>query len=179
MSNSLSVVDTEPFKEMEEVAKHMLKGNSEFTTARRTGMKVVEVRALWAQYKERINADSLATDAARDHLNLMVKQYDDLIARANENLEELGELVYDEKISAQINATIKIIGDLQAKRVDTLQRAGLLDAHDLGDELAEREEREAQLLHILRNDLCEHCKVVVRDRLTALNDVVEGTVVDE
>lgn len=177
--SDLSVVETDPFKEMEKVASMMLKGHSEYTTARRLNMKAVEVRALWSQYKERLTNDSMATDVARDHLNLMVKQYDSLIAKANQNLEDLESLTYDEKISAQINATIKTIGDLQAKRVDTLQKAGLLDAGELGEELAQREEREQQLLNILRNDLCADCKVVVRDKLTAMSSVVEGTVVND
>lgn len=175
---SLSVIESDPFKEMERVASHMMKGHSEFKTARDLDMKVVEVRALWQQYKDRLENDGMARDAARDHLNLMVKQYDDLIARLHENLEDLSTLDYDEKISAQINATTKNIGDMQAKRVDLLQKAGLLDAHDLGDELAEREEREALILDILRNDLCHSCQVAVRDKLTRLTGTVQGTVVE-
>lgn len=175
---SISVTESDPFKEMEEVASHMMKGASEYQAARRTGLKVVEVRALWNEYKERLNHDTLARDAARDYMNMMVRQYDELIQKAHSNLDELGTLVYDEKVSAQINATIKNIGDLQAKRVDTLQKAGLLDAHDLGDELAEREEREEMILKILREDLCDHCKIVVRDRISQLTGNVEGTVVD-
>lgn len=156
----------------------MMKGLSEFQTARKVGLKVVEVRALWQQYKERLEADTFARDAARDHLNLMVKQYDELIARLHQNLDDLSVLEYDEKISAQINTTTKNIGEMQAKRVDLLQKAGLLDAHDLGDELAEREEREAMILDILRNDLCTECQIHVRDKLTRLSGNVEGTVVD-
>lgn len=176
---TLSVTETEPFKEMEDVAGLMLKGTSEHTTARRLGLKVVEVRALWAEYKERVNNDSLARDAARDHLNLMVKQYDELVYKANENLENLENMPFDEKISAQINTTIKTIGELQAKRVDALQKAGLLDAHDLGDELAEREEREELILSMLRDDLCPSCQVVIRDKMSKLTGQVQGTVVED
>lgn len=175
--SEVAVVESDPFKEMEEVASHMMKGLSEYQTARRVGMKVVEVRALWEQYKDRLNNDSLARDAARDHLNLMVRQYDDLISKANENFESLSHLDYDEKVSAQINATIKTIGDLQAKRVDALQKAGLLDAHDLGDELAEREEREAMLIDILRNHLCDECRVTVARKLQEVTNTVEATAV--
>lgn len=156
----------------------MLKGTSEYTVARRLGLKVVEVKSLWSEYKERINSDSLARDAARDHLNLMVKQYDELIYKANENLDNLENMPFDEKISGQINTTIKTIGELQSKRVDALQKAGLLDAHDLGDELAEREEREEMIIGILKDDLCSPCKIVVRDKISKLTGQVQGTVVD-
>lgn len=176
---TLSVVEDDPFKDMEEVARLMMRGLSEYQVARRTEFKVVEVKALWSQYKERLQNDPLATDAARDHLNLMVKQYDELIAKLHDNLEDLAQLDYDEKISAQINTTTKNIGDLQAKRVDLLQKAGLLDAHDLGDELAEREEREAKIIKILQHDLCNSCQVHVRDKITELTGTVEGTVVED
>ena len=162
---------------MEEVAKEMMRGASEFQAARRLNMKVVEVRALWQNYIDRLNNDVMARDAARDHLNLMVKQYDELIARLHQNLDDLGQLSYDEKVSAQINTTTKNIGELQAKRVDALQKAGLLDAHDLGDELAEREEREALLINILRNDLCDECRAVVARKLQEVTNTVEATVV--
>lgn len=175
--SELSVVETDPFKEMEEVAKHMMKGHSEYKTARDLGLKVVEVKSLWEQYRERLNNDTLARDAARDYMNMMVKQYDNLIAKAHANLEELENLEYDEKISAQVNTTIKTIGDLQAKRVDTLQKAGLLDANDLGDELAEREERETMLINILRNDLCDDCRPAVARKLQEVTNTVEATVI--
>ncbi len=162
---------------MEEVAKHMMRGESEYQAARRLNMKVVEVRSLWQNYKDRLNNDALARDAARDSLNVMVKQYDDLIKVLHDNLYGLNDLDYKDKISSQIVATTKAIGDLQAKRVDLLQKAGLLDAHDLGDELAEREEREALLINILRNDLCDDCRSVVARKLQEVTNTVEATVV--
>lgn len=175
--STLSVIETDPFKEMEAVAKEMMKGHSEYATARRLKLKVIEVRSLWDQFKERLNNDSAARDAARDYLNLMVKQFDDLIQESHVNLENLKLLPFDEKVSSQIVATIKTIGDLQAKRVDLLQKAGLLDANDLGDELAEREEREALLINILRNDLCPECRKAVARKLQEVTNTVEVTVV--
>lgn len=175
---SLTVIEDDPFKDMEEVAKLMMKGYSEYQVARRTEFKVVEVKALWAQYRERLAADPLARDAARDHLNMMVRQFDELIKGLHENLDNLETLDYDEKVSAQINTTTKNIGELQAKRVDLLQKAGLLEAGELGDELAEREEREAMIIKILQHDLCANCQDHVRDKLTALTGEVQGTVVE-
>lgn len=183
----LSVVGGDPFKEMERVASHMLKGHSEFKTARDLGLKVVEVRALWDAYKERLENDSFSRDAARDHLNLMIVQYDELIAGLHQNLKDLDSLVYDEKISAQRNTTVRNIADMQAKRVDLLQKAGLLDAGDLGDELAEREKQEAALVDILRNDLCPECQARVAHKLQKItkraeavqvfdDDIVDGDV---
>lgn len=175
--SELSVTGGDPFKEMERVASHMLKGHSEFKTARDLGLKVVEVRGLWNSYKERLDNDTLSRDAARDHLNLMIVQYDELIVSLHQNLKDLDALEYDEKISAQRNATVKNIADMQAKRVDLLQKAGLLDAGELGDELAEREKQEQILVDILRNDLCDDCRAVVAVKLQGVTKNVEATAV--
>lgn len=177
--SELSVIESDPFKEMERVASHMLKGHSEFKTARDLGLKVVEVRSLWNAYKERLENDSFSRDAARDHLNLMIVQYDELIAGLHQNLKDLDSLEYDEKISAQRNTTVRNIADMQAKRVDLLQKAGLLDASDLGDELAEREKQEAILVDILQNDLCNDCRAVVAVKLQQVTKQVEVTQVFE
>jgi len=180
--SELSVYGGDAFQQMEDVAKHMLKGHSEFKTARDLGLKVVEVRSLWDNYKDRLNNDSFARDAAQDHLNMMVKQYDELIARLHQNLEDLEELNNDEKRSGQIVSTAKAIAEMQGKRVDLLQKAGMLDAHDLGDELAEREKQEAYLLEILRNDLCPECQSLVAvklQKMTGEAEVIESFEVDD
>lgn len=173
--SELSVYDGDAFKQMEEVAKHMLKGHSEFKTARDLGIKVVEVKALWVSYKERLDQDLYARDAARDHLNLMIVQYDELITALHDNYKDLESMAFDEKVSAQRNTTARNIADMQAKRVDLLQKAGLLDQGDLGDELAEREKQEQYLIDILRNDLCPECQSVVAVKLQKITGQVEAT----
>jgi hypothetical protein len=140
-------------------------------------MKVVEVRNHWNIWRDLVAADHDGRDIAKDHLNRMVKHYDDLIQKSHQNLEDLESLEYDEKVSAQVNATLRNIADYEAKRLDALQKAGLLDASDLGDELAEREEREEIIINILRDDLCPDCKMVVARKLQKLTNKVEETVV--
>jgi hypothetical protein len=177
--SELSVYEGESFKQVERVANHMLKGHSEFKTARDLGMKVVEVRALWDQYKDLLEHDTFARDAARDYLNLMVVQYDELIAGLHQNMADLDTLEYDVQTSNQRVATAKAIADMQAKRVDAMQKAGLLDQGDLGDELAEREKQEAALIDILRNDLCEECQAKVAHKLQKITGQVEAVQIHE
>lgn len=171
--SELSVVDSDPFKEMEEVAKSMLKGHTEYKTARDLGLKVVEVRALWIAYKDRLSNDSLARDAARDHLNMMVRSFDDLILKMHANLDDLDNMAFDQQTSAQKIASVKTIGELQAKRVDALQKAGLLDNAELGDELAEHERQRDILVDILKNDLCPECQARVAQKLQQVTNEVE------
>jgi hypothetical protein len=170
---SVEIYEAEPYKQMEDVAKQIMKGHSELKVARDLGLKVTEVKALWGQYKDLLH-NSLAVDAARDQLNVMVEQYNDLTAKLYRNLEDLETLNYDDKISAQVNTTTRNIGDLLAKRVDLLQKAGVLEGTDLGAELAEMEEKQAILIDILRNDLCEKCQATVARRLKEVTGQVEA-----
>ena len=170
-----AVIDTDAFEHITAVADLYVKGvTSPYTIARRLGIKAVEARAAIEQWHEIINSDAESRDMARDHLNAMVHRYDTLIAEANDNLDNLKSMTFDEKVSAQILSTMKLIGDLDKVRVDLLQKAGLLDNTDLGDELAEREEREAMILDILKNDLCSDCRHTVRDKISKLSGQVHG-----
>jgi hypothetical protein len=174
-----AIIDTDTFEFIEKVAGLYTQGvTSPHTIARRLGIKVVEARSAIEQWQEIIRHDSDAQDAARDALNVMLQRYDILLTEANQNLNDLKGLAFDEKISAQINTTIKTIADLDKTRVDLLQKAGLLDANELGDELAEREERETMILGILKNDLCHECRITVRDKISKLTGTVQGTVVE-
>lgn len=173
------VIDSNAAQIILDVAELHVKGWKPMHIAKKLGIPFAQVKSSIVQWQEILTQDLESRDAARDHLNKMVAQYDDLIKRAFDNLDNLDTMVFDEKISAQRNATLKNIADFEAKRVDALQKAGLLDAHDLGDELAEREQREEMLINILRNDLCPSCTIVVRDKITAMTGIVEGTVVDE
>lgn len=170
---SIELYESEPFQEMEKVAKQIMKGHSEYKVARDLGMKVAEVKSLWGKYREILSNSTLARDAAQDTLNIMVEQYNDLIAKLYQNLEDLEQIKYDDKTSAQINTTTKNIGDLLAKRVDLLQKAGILEGADMGAELAEMERKQEILIDILRNELCEACQAKVARRLREVTGQVE------
>lgn len=176
--SELAIVDSAAFEKIKEVADLYVDGvTSPYTIARRLNIKVVEARSAIEHWHEIIREDTESRDAAKDALHVMLQRYDNLLTEANDNLKNLKAMAFDEKVSAQINATLKNIGDLDAKRVDLLQKAGLLDANDLGDELAEREEREQILIDILRNHLCDECRVTVARRLQEVTNTVEATAV--
>lgn len=179
MSSELELVDSHRFNQMEQVASLRLTGKSETAIAKELGLQRKIVIQLWNEYKDILAQDSTARDTARDHLNQMVQHYDKLIHESYKLLSKLESLEFDEKISAQINTTLKNIAEYEKVRVDLLQKAGLLDASDLGDELADMEEKQQILIDILRNDLCPACRQTVAQRLQKVTQVVEATVVYE
>jgi len=174
---SLIPVDSDRFESMEQVANLRLTGMTDTAVAKELGLKRKVVIELWNEWKDALSKDTQARDAARDHLNQMVQHYDRLIKRYYDLLKDLQNETFGHQVAAQINSALKQIADLEAKRVDALQKAGLLDANDLGDELAEMEERQQILIDILRNDLCGNCRIVVAQRLQKVTHVVEATVV--
>ncbi len=136
---------------MDEVIALKLTGLSETVIAKQTGLQRKVVIELVNQWKDIMVNDNSARDAARDHLNQMVKHFDLLIKRYYDLLNDLKYEDFGHQVAAQINSALKQIADLEVKRVDALQRAGLLDAAELGDEMVEMEEKQAILIEILRN----------------------------
>lgn len=175
--SELATLDSDRFIKMEQVASLRLEGLSETAIGKRLEIPRKVVIELFDEWKQMVNNDTLARDAARDHLNQMVRHYDRLINESYSLLSDLKSEPFTHQIAAQINATLKNIADYESRRVDALQKAGMLDANDLGDELAEREEREAIIIDILRNELCAHCRATVAQKLQQVTKTVEATVV--
>lgn len=142
-------------------------GHSATAISKELNIKRAEVLQLQEDYRVALSQDHEARDMARDYLNLMVTQYDDLIKRLYDLLDEIDQLPWNAAAAAQKNGALKGIAELAAKRVDALQKAGLLDSAELGDELAKFEEDKELILSILK-DLCVVCQPKVANRISKL-----------
>lgn len=183
---SLATVDTEYDKTMERVIELDLHGLNPTQIARETGLqrKIVvrqleEVRVAWQN-------DAEARDLARDHLNKMVQHYNDLIRQFYDLLSEAETLQLNDRIVGQRSGILKSIADLEKQRVDLLQKAGLLESAELGDEIAQWEEEKTEVLDILRH-LCPNCRANFGKRIAELrgeniekyDDAIDVEVVSE
>lgn len=177
-AGDLAVIDSERFDLMEKVAEYKMHGETDHAISKRLNIPRKEVKELFNDYKDVIQQDVSSRDVAKDFLNQMIAHFDEIIKKSYQLYDDLNNEPFSHQISAQINAVLKNISSYEAERLKFLQSAGLLDAADLGDELAEREEKEAILLDILRNHLCVDCKQEVARRLSAVSGNVEGVVVD-
>lgn len=169
-------VETEYDKTMERIIELDLHGLNPTQIAKDTGLqrKVVvrqleEIRMAWQN-------DAEARDQARDHLNKLVRHYDILIKKFYDLLDELETLQFNDRVAGQKNANLKAIADLERQRVDVLQKAGLLESAEIGDEIAQWEDEKQNMLSILR-DLCPVCRGNVGARISRLkgDDVPEET----
>lgn len=170
---SIVPLESERFSNMERVADLTMQGENPTAIAKQLGIPRKEVMALVDDYRAALSNDTEARDMARDHLNMMGKHYDRLIKKFYELIEEINLLDFNHQVAAQKNAALKAIGELEAKRLDAFQKAGLLDSAELGDELAEAEEKQAIIIEILRHDLCPECQAKVAHKLSKLSGRVE------
>lgn len=177
---SIVSVESNRFEMMEKVAELFIQGEKATDIAKKLNIPRKQVIELENDYRAALANDNEARDLARDHLNQMVKHFDSLMKKTYDLMEELDALAFSHNVAAQKNAAIKLAADLDAKRVDALQKAGLLDSAELGDELAEAEEKQEMILDILRNDLCSECKRKVAYKLSQISgraEVIEAEVV--
>lgn len=170
---SIVPVESHRFESMEQVAEYTLMGYSATAIAKETGLKRAQVLTLQEDYRTALANDSEARDMARDHLNMMVKHYDSLIKKFYDLVDEIDTLGFSHQVAAQKNAALKAIAELEAKRLDALQKAGLLESAELGDELAEMEEKQDILIDILRSDLCPECQAKIAYKLSKVTGQAE------
>lgn len=170
MSKELSVLAE--IQQMDRFAKLWLTGERNPTTiSKELGIRRAEALALIEEYKQIIHSDPAVKARAAEALYEADKSLDLVIKRSWETVEQA-----DDAGDLRTKATIlKNIADVEGKRVDMLQKAGLYDDAALGDELAEMEEKQAILVGILKEVTvnCNHCKVEVARRLSKMSGKVE------
>lgn len=178
---SVVSVESNRFENMERVAEMTMQGLSATAISKQTGIARKEVILLQEDYRVALSNDSEARDMARDHLNMMVKHFDGLIKRFYDLVDEIDTLDFGHQVAAQKNAALKAIGELEAKRVDALQKAGLLESAELGDELAEAEEKRDILVNIIKEEVCPACRIKIGQSIARVSgqvDTVEAEVVN-
>jgi hypothetical protein len=100
---------------------------------------------------------------AREALATADQHYNRLIQKAYEvidSAESLGDL-------GEKRQSLKLILEIENKRIEMLQKAGLLENKEIAEELMESERKMEVLVKILRevSGQCDHCKVEVTKRL--------------
>ena len=77
--------------------------------------------------------------------------------------------------------TLKLIADIESKRIDMLNKAGVLEDSSMADQILENEKKQEILISILRDvtSSCEHCKWEVSKRLSQVTGQVEAVIVND
>ena len=164
------------FDRMNKVVEQLLRGNSPSQIASITGFKRSDVIGYIDEWKSVVRNDSTARERAKEAVSGADQHYAMLIKEAWKTVEDA-----DQQGQLNVKSTaLKLIADIESKRIGMLQQVGLLDNAELATQLAETERKQDILIKILKEvtATCSHCKLEVARRLSQITGVVEPVVIN-
>jgi ferredoxin len=149
--------------EVNRVASEYVKGSTEIQISKSLDMPRTRVVKLLDEWRGMIANNDAIRARAREALATADQHYNRLIQKAYEVIDaadsqsDLGEK----------SKAIKLILDIENKRIEMLQKAGLLENKEIAEELMAMENKQEILVKILRevSGKCDTCKVEVTKRL--------------
>ena len=159
--------------EVNNVVTEYLKGSDPTKISKELNIPRTRVVAHLDEWKESASNNSAIRARAKDALAGADAHYSKLISRSYEVIDEAS---MTNNLSAK-TAAIKLVMDIESKRIDMLQKAGLLENKELAEEMVEIERRQEVLVGILRDIASEHPEVrdIIMQRLSAI--AKEGEVI--
>lgn len=164
--------------ELNTVVGEYLKGSDPTQISKELSMSRQRVVALISEWKT-MAADNAAIRArAKEALAAADAHFAKLISKAY-------EVIDDATTTANLNAktsAIKLVLDIESRRIDMLQKAGLLENKELAEEMIEIERRQDILVNILRDIASEYPEIrdeIMRRLSQASKDREVYTVVND
>ncbi len=159
--------------EINKVVEEYLKGNDPTAISKQLELPRTRVVAHLNEWRVMASANDAIRARAKEALVGADTHYTKLINQAYEVIEEASTTA---NLSAK-NTAIKLVMDIEAKRIDMLQKAGLLENKELAEEMVEIEKRQEVLVGILRDIASEHPEVrdLIMSRLSTI--AKEGEVI--
>jgi hypothetical protein len=174
MDNELEIADK--FDQMNKVVEELLKGNTPAQIAKTLDLTRVQVDTNIEIWKRMVHDNTLIRERAKEALAGADEHYNMLIKEAWATLQQA-----DQQDSPGIKTQVlKLIADIEAKRIDMLNKAGVLEKDNIADQIIENERKQEVLVGILRDvtSSCDHCKWEVAKRLQEVTGQVEAVQVD-
>lgn len=164
------------FDRMNKVVEELLKGNNPTQIATITGFSRKDVLELISDWKSVVHNDNSARDRAKEAVSGADQHYAMLIKEAWRTVEDADQAG---QLNVKANA-LKLIADIESKRIGMLQQIGLLDNAEMATQIAETERKQEILVKILKEvtSSCPKCKMDVAKRLSQITGVVEAIVVE-
>jgi hypothetical protein len=122
-------------------------------------MPRTKVVSLIKEWQTMASDNSAIRARAKEALAAADEHYSRLISQAYEVIEEATTTA---NLTAK-TAGIKLVMDLESKRIEMLQKAGLLENKELAEEMLEIERRQDILMKILKDIAADHPEV--RDKI--------------
>jgi NADH:ubiquinone oxidoreductase subunit E len=137
------------------VVEEYLKGNDPTVISKQLDIPRQRVVTLINEWKVMASANDAIRARAKEALASMDAHYGKLISKSYEVIDEA---TMTNNLSAK-TAAIKLVMDIESKRIDMLQKAGLLENKELAEEMMEIEKRQEVLMAILKDIASEYPEV--------------------
>ena len=134
------------FDRMNKVVQELLKGNSATQIATLTGFSRKDVLGYIDEWKSVVHNDSNMRDRAREAISGADQHYAMLIKEAWKTAEDADT---QGQLSVKAGA-LKLIADIETKRIAMLQSVGVLENNELASQIAETERKQDVLVGILK-----------------------------
>lgn len=164
------------FDRMNRVVSELLKGSNPTQIAAITGFKRGDVVDLIDDWKNVIHNDTGARERAKEAISGADQHYSMLIKEAWKTVEDADQAG---QLNVKANA-LKLISDIETKRITMLKEVGLLDNAEMAAQIAETEHKQDILVKILKEVTasCSKCKMDVARRLSQITGIVEPVVIN-
>ena len=159
--------------QVNQVVEEYLKGNDPTVISKQLSIPRQRVVTLINEWKVMASANDAIRARAKEALAAADAHYGKLISKSYEVIDEAS---MTNNLSAKTQA-IKLVMDIESKRIDMLQKAGLLENKELAEEMIEIERRQDVLVGILRDIASEHPEIrdLIMQRLSTI--AKEGEVI--
>ena len=145
----------EHMEEVNRVAAEYIKGFNESEISRELDIPRARVSALLREWKSMASNSEAVRARAREALAAADTHYSKLIKQSYEVIEEA---TTNGNLGAKTNA-IKLVLDIESKRIDMLQKAGLLENKELAEQLLETERKQELIVNILKDIAAKHPQI--------------------
>jgi hypothetical protein len=148
------------------VVEEYLKGNDPTAISKQLTIPRTRVVELINEWKVMASANDAIRARAKEALAAADAHYGKLISKSYEVIDEAS---MTNNLSAKTQG-IKLVMDIESKRIDMLQKAGLLENKELAEEMIEIERRQEVLMAILRDIASEYPQIrdEIMRRLSAI-----------
>lgn len=152
--------------QVNQVVEEYLKGNDPTAISKQLTIPRTRVVELINEWKVMASANDAIRARAKEALAAADAHYGKLISKSYEVIDEAS---MTNNLSAKTQG-IKLVMDIESKRIDMLQKAGLLENKELAEEMIEIERRQEVLMGILRDIASEYPQIrdEIMRRLSAI-----------
>lgn len=156
---SIEEVTVEHLDQVNKVVSKYLEGSDPTKISKELGISRQKVVGYLDEWKQMASNNAAIRERAREALVAADTHYNKLIGQAYEVIDDA---TTQANLGAKTTA-IKLVLDIESRRIDMLQKAGLLENKELAEEMMEIENRQEVLVGILKDIASEHPEI--RDKI--------------